>query len=219
MASLITDITSAPILAYPDFEKEFVLHTDASGRGLGCILYQKQDGQMRVIGYGSCTLNKAESRYHATKLEFLAFKWAVTEVFRDYLGYANHFWAFTDNNPLVYFLESNKLNAYGERWLSELVEFKFTLKYRPGRVNKDADCLSRLPLDIGHYQELCTKEVAPDEFNAIILAGVETQKKGEETWKLKINSLKVDVDAEFLPKMINTNRMVQVENYSRKREW
>ena len=129
MESLITDITSAPILAYPDFSKEFVLHTDASGRGLGCILSQRQEGKMRVIGYGSRTLNRAESRYHATKLEFLAFKWAVTDVFRVYLAYANHFWAFTDNNPLVYFLESNKLNAYGERWVSELAEFNFTLEY------------------------------------------------------------------------------------------
>ena len=49
MESLIDDITSPPILAYPDFEKEFILHTDASGHGLGAILYQKQDGLMRVI--------------------------------------------------------------------------------------------------------------------------------------------------------------------------
>jgi hypothetical protein len=95
---LIDDITSPPILAYPDFSKEFILHTDASGHGLGGILYQKQEDQMRVIGYASRSLNKAESKYHATKLEFLAFKWAVTDIYRDYLGFG-HFRAFTWYHP------------------------------------------------------------------------------------------------------------------------
>ena len=119
---------------------------------------------MRVIGYASRTLNKAESKYQAIKLEFLALKWAITDVFRDYLAYSDHFWAFTDNNPLVYLMEANKLNAYGERWVSELAEYNFTIKYRPGIVNRDADCLSRLPLDVEHYMKLCTDEVFPDAF-------------------------------------------------------
>ena len=65
-------------------------------------------------------------------------------------------------------------------------------------MNKDADCLSRLPLDIEHYQKLCMKEVTPDAFKAI-LAGVETKRSGDETWKLKINSLQIDIESEFTP--------------------
>ena len=58
------------------------------------------------------------------------------------------FGAFTDNNPRVYLMEANKLNAYGERWVLELAEFNFSIKYRPGIIHQDSDCLSRLPLDV-----------------------------------------------------------------------
>ena len=92
LEKLIDVISSQPILAYPDYDEEFFVHTDASGYGLGCILYQIQKGERRVIAYGSRSLLPAEKNYHSTKLEFLALKWAVCEKFRDYLGYGNtHF--------------------------------------------------------------------------------------------------------------------------------
>ncbi|KAJ8010531.1 hypothetical protein DPEC_G00076050 [Dallia pectoralis] len=101
LGELIDMLTSPPILAYPDFNLPFTLHTDASERGLGAILYQRQDGRLRVIAYGSRTLTTAERNYrlHSGKLEFLALKWAVCEKFRDYLFYAPHFTVYTDNNP------------------------------------------------------------------------------------------------------------------------
>ena len=122
LEELVHLVTSAPILAYPDFTKDFVLHTDASGLGLGVFLCQEQDEQLRVIGYGSCTLKPAEAKYHSTKLELLAVKWAVCEKFRDYLGYANHFEIFTDNNPVTYVMSISKVNASTHRWISELSE-------------------------------------------------------------------------------------------------
>ena len=59
-------------MAYPDFSLPFILHTDASEVGLGAVLYQKQNGKMRVIGYAFRTLNPAEQKYllHSGKLEF-----------------------------------------------------------------------------------------------------------------------------------------------------
>ena len=94
-------LSSPPIMAYPDFSKEFTLHTDASGEGLGGVLYQKQNDVMRVIAYASRALSPAERNYHlhAGKLEFLALKWAITDQFRDYLYYATKFTVFTDNIP------------------------------------------------------------------------------------------------------------------------
>ena len=189
--SLIEAVTTAPIMAYPDFNEEFILHTDASMLGLGCILYQKQEGKMRVIGYGSRTLDKAEANYHPSKLEFLALKWAVTEKFRDYLGYADHFRAFTDNNPLVYCMETKKMTAYSSRWISELSEFNFTIKYRPGKVNTDADCFSRLPLDIDSFITECTEEVGQDAFRAI-MAGVTLKESQQEAWRFAINAINVN---------------------------
>ena len=63
MEELIDAITTAPIMAYPKFDEEFILHTDASKLGLGCVLYQRQGGKLRVIGYGSRTLEKSEQNY------------------------------------------------------------------------------------------------------------------------------------------------------------
>ena len=63
--------SESPVLAYADYTKPFVLHTDASTTGLGAVLYQKQeDGKERVIAYASRTLNRAERNYDAHKLEF-----------------------------------------------------------------------------------------------------------------------------------------------------
>jgi hypothetical protein len=64
----VTRITSAPILAYPDYNEPFVLHTDASQEGLGAVLYQEQNSEMRVIGYGSRSLTPAEKNYEKTKM-------------------------------------------------------------------------------------------------------------------------------------------------------
>lgn len=156
---LIDMLTHPPVLAYPDFHLPFLLHTDASEQGLGAVLYQQQDGKLRVIGYGSRTLSPAEKNYclHSGKLEFLALKWAVCEKFRDYLYYAPHFTIYTDNNPLTYIMSTAKLNAVGHRWVGELSDFRFEIKYRPGKVNIDADTLSRMPLDIEKYVTACTE--------------------------------------------------------------
>ena len=60
---LITATITMPILSYPDFDQPFILHTDASEDGLGCILYRQQQGKLRVIGYESQTLAAAEKDY------------------------------------------------------------------------------------------------------------------------------------------------------------
>ena len=97
---------------------------------------------------------------------------------------------FTDNNPLLYILQPTKLNCCGQRWVSELSEFNFSIKYRPGVVNKDADCLSRLPLDMEKYISHCTEEVGVDAFKAIV-AEIQVQIQDNESWKAVINSLHV----------------------------
>ena len=95
---------TTPVLAFADFEKEFQLETDTSSEGLGAVLSQKQeDGKWHPIAFGSCQLKGGEAKYHSSKLEFLALKWAITEQFREYLQY-RPFTVLTDNNPLTYIL-------------------------------------------------------------------------------------------------------------------
>ena len=190
---LIHRLTSPPVMAFPDFTKPFVLHTDASQEGLGAVLYQEQDGKLRVLGYASRTLTPSEKNYHmhAGKLEFLALKWAVTEKFRDYLFYSTSFTVYTDNNPLTYILSSAKLSAVGHRWVAELADFNFDIKYRPGKSNIDADVLSRLPLDPSEYMESCTAEMERDAICATIQAVIH---QGEDTtpWVAAV-SARIDI--------------------------
>ena len=153
LVKLIDCLMKPPVIAYPNFEEPFILHTDASHQGLGAVLYQRQNGIIRVIGHGSRTLTPSEQNYHlhSGKLEFLALKWSITEHFRDYLYYSKNFTVFTDNNPLTYVLSSAKLNATGLRWVGELADFNFNIKHRPGKCHIDADSFSRMPFDINKY--------------------------------------------------------------------
>ncbi len=142
--TLISKLTEAPVLGFADPGLPYVLHTDASTTGLGAALYQEQEGVLRVIAYASRGLSRSEARYPAHKLEFLALKWAVTEKFCYYL-YGSNFKVIIDSNTLTYVLTSAKLDATSYRWLSALSTFSFTLQYRPGKNNLDADALSRRP--------------------------------------------------------------------------
>ena len=142
--TIIEKLTSPPVLAYTDYSKPFLLNIDASGDGLGAVLYQEHDGVEHVIAYASRGLRASECNYPAHKLEFLALKWAVCDKFNDYL-YGSKFTVRTDNNPLTYVLTTAKLDATGHRWLAALSSYNFSLVYRAGKVNKDADALSRLP--------------------------------------------------------------------------
>ena len=143
LKELIGHLANPPIMAYPDYEKPFIVHTDVCKDCLGVVLYQLQDGRTRVIAYASRSLTPAEKNgnLHAGKLEFLALTWAVSDQFRDYLYYAPEFTVYTDNNPLTYILTSAKLNATSLRWVRELADFRFQVNYRPGKSNSDADTL------------------------------------------------------------------------------
>ena len=93
---------SAPILAFADYTKDFLLETDTSKEGLGVVLSPKQaDGQYHLVAYGSWALSAHEKNYHSTKLEFLVLKWAISEHFKEYLLY-QPFLVRTDNKPLTY---------------------------------------------------------------------------------------------------------------------
>lgn len=133
-----------PILGFPIYDQPFEVHTDASQKGIGAVLYQLQDNCKRVIAYASRGLTKSDRNYPVHKLEFLALKWAVTEKFSDYL-YGTTFDVITDNNPLTYVPSSAKLDATSQIWVASLATYNFSIYYRSGKSNSDADSMSRFP--------------------------------------------------------------------------
>ena len=145
-------ITLVPVLVFPDFNKPFLLETDASKEGLGAVLSQKQDnGRYHPVVFGSRMLTPSEQNYHSSKLEFLALKWSITEHFKEYLAYAP-FTVRTDNNPLTYVLTTPNLDATRHCWVGALASYEFSLEYQKGSDNSAADVLSRAP--IWHDQKM-----------------------------------------------------------------
>ena len=160
----------APILAFQDFNKPFLLETDVSGRGLGAVLSQKQaDGQYHSITYASHVINETEQRYHSNKQEFLALKWAITEQFHEYLSpygkNRNRFVVRTDNNPLTYIFSSANLDAAGQRWVAHLASYNFFLEYQKGKDNTVANFLSQM-------NERLLEEEVQEYLNQILYPGV-----------------------------------------------
>ena len=141
---LIKALSEPPCLKLPDMGKTFILHVDASTTGLGAVLLQfDDDKKLHPVCYASRALKKAECNYPVYKLEFLALKWAVVDKFSMYL-YGGSFKVYTDNNPLTYIHTTLKVDATSQRWLSALGDYDFTIHYKPGTMNVDADVLSRL---------------------------------------------------------------------------
>ena len=133
---------TVPVLAFTDFKKPFLLETDVLIEGLEAVLSQKQDdGWYHPVAYASRGLKGGKSRYHSSKLEFLALKWAVTDQFKEYLQY-QPFLVRTDNNPLTYVMTMPNLDAIGHRWVAAMAGYNFEIEYVRGLDNKVTDALS-----------------------------------------------------------------------------
>ena len=141
-SALIQGINEDAVLAFPDFRKQFHLTTDASTKGMGAVLSQADENDIqRPVSFISRKFTGAETRYSTTEQECLAIVWAITTL-RHYLV-ATEFVIYCDHRPLVW-MQNNKTDSSRVfRWANKLQEYKFTIKYKPGRENYVADELSR----------------------------------------------------------------------------
>ena len=124
---------------------------------------------------------------------------AIFDKFRNYFDYASSFTVYIDNNTLTYVLTTAKLNATGYRWVAELADFKFNIRYRPGQSNGDADALARLPAEFVSYMADCTEEVPMSNIDATI-DGIEALKDGNAIWisALTHDDDVMELDQQFL---------------------
>ncbi|GJY52840.1 putative reverse transcriptase domain-containing protein [Tanacetum coccineum] len=134
-------LCSAPILALPERRKDFIAYCDASIKGLGAVLMQRE----KVIAYASRQLKIHEKNYTTHDLELGAVVFAL-KIWRHYL-YGTKCTVFTDHKSLQHILDQNELNIRQRHWLELLSDYDCEIRYHPGKANVVADALSRKERD------------------------------------------------------------------------
>ncbi|GJY29634.1 putative reverse transcriptase domain-containing protein [Tanacetum coccineum] len=130
-------LCSAPILALPEGSEDFIVYCDASKKGLGAVLMQRE----KVISYASRQLKIHEKNYTTHDLELGAVVFAL-KIWRHYL-YGTKCTVFTDHKSLQHILDQKELNMRQRRWLELLSDYDCDIRYHPGKANVVADALSR----------------------------------------------------------------------------
>ena len=136
-------LSSEPVVVLPDFQKDFVIRTDASSTGLGAVLLQQgTDKLMHPVLYASRKLLDRETRYATVERECLAVVWAIDKFHRYVFG--RHFLLETDHRPLTFLANSKSTNQRLLRWALALQDYSFSVIPIAGENNHEADVLSRL---------------------------------------------------------------------------
>ncbi|GJX10074.1 putative reverse transcriptase domain-containing protein [Tanacetum coccineum] len=134
-------LCSAPILALPEGSEDFIAYCDASKKGLGAVLMQRE----KVIAYASRQLKIHEKNYTTHDLELGAVVFAL-KIWRHYL-YGTKCTVFTDHKSLQHILNQKELNMRQRCWLELLSDYDCEIRYHPGKANVVADALSRKERD------------------------------------------------------------------------
>ena len=137
-------LTRAPVLAHPDPEKQFILHTDASGFAVSGVLSQQQDDStVRPLAYMSKKMNSAEGRYSTFDQELLAIVTCLDR-WKAYLTGTRHpVKIYTDHHALRWIKSRKAPSSRQARWMELISEADFEVHHVPGKHNGAADALSR----------------------------------------------------------------------------
>ena len=138
---LKSSLVLSPVLAFPDFRSQFRIAVDTSSRGIGYMLYQKVDGDVRVIRFGSKSLSKWQRSYGPTKLELLGMVVAILDC-ADYVR-GSRFVVECDHQALRPLFQNQLKGAIYERWLAILQQFSVDIEYKPAEEMQVPDTLSR----------------------------------------------------------------------------
>ncbi|KAI6698855.1 hypothetical protein NL676_018974 [Syzygium grande] len=130
-------LTTAPVLTIPSRSGGYEIYSDASLRGLGCVLMQHG----RVVAYASRQLRPHEMNYPTHDLELAAIIFAL-KIWRHYLC-GERFQIYTDHQSLKYLFSQKELNIRQRRWMELLKDYDCDILYHPGKANRVADALSR----------------------------------------------------------------------------
>ncbi|GFT88996.1 retrovirus-related Pol polyprotein from transposon 297 [Trichonephila clavipes] len=135
-----------PVLYAPNFEREFIVQTDASNAGMGAVLTQlTEQGEEHPILYLSKKFSEVEKRYCTTEKECASIVFAIKRL--HYYLDGNSFLVMTDHNPLVWLNRNVSSNPRLMRWALALQPYNFRIVHRSGKSHKNADSLSRSVID------------------------------------------------------------------------
>ncbi|GJW96540.1 putative reverse transcriptase domain-containing protein [Tanacetum coccineum] len=169
-------LCSALILALPEGNENFVVYCDASQKGLGAVLMQRE----KVRAYASSQLKVHEKNYTTHDLELRAVVFAL-KMWRHYL-YGTKCVVFTDHKSLQPILDQNELNMRQHRWLELLCYYDYEIRYYPGKENVMADALSHKE----RIKPLRVKNLSDDYSIESSKENSECSSRGEEGRELRV---------------------------------
>ena len=130
-------LTEAPVLTQLTYGKEYVIFSDASLNGLGCVLIQEG----KVVAYASRQLKPHEKNFPMHDLELVAIVFAL-KIWRHYL-YGEKCFIYIDHKSLKYLSSQRELNLRQRRWMELIKDYDCVIDYHLGKANVVAYVLSR----------------------------------------------------------------------------
>jgi hypothetical protein len=192
-------VSTAPKLAYPDYNKPFHIATDASNVGVGGVLYQPNEygGDItpdNIVSIVSKKLSGSQLNYPAYKKELLAIVYCLRQ-FHQYVWGQPEVIIFTDHKPLTHLFEQRQLSPAVQQWLDVLLDYQFELHYREGKLNILPDHLSRLYCT--EYNDSCAwgvPKVMPWKVQPSVAAGDVVQSVSDSTIAVNVVEIEEVVD-------------------------
>ncbi|CAB4007282.1 Transposon Ty3-G Gag-Pol poly, partial [Paramuricea clavata] len=143
---LIEQLISAPVLAFPDLNGDYILYTDTSDVGIGAVLTQKDEKEEeKVVSFASKAFSGAEKNWATTEKEAFAAVWAL-QYFHPYV-YGRKVTIYTDHKALKWLRDIKHPNGKLARRILKLEEYDYTIEHLPNTKMQHADALSRAPVN------------------------------------------------------------------------
>jgi hypothetical protein len=174
-------VTSEPVLAHPELDKQFELEVDASGFAVGAVLLQKkEDGKKHPIAYFSKTLNEAQHNYDIADLELLAVVMSLDNWRSFLVGSPHKVIVYSDHQNLLYWKEPHKISRRVAREVLRLSEYNIEIHHIKGTANGRADALSRRPDYDQGVEDNANVTVLPEHLFARTIATIEPRHQQDE---------------------------------------
>ncbi|GKE68682.1 putative reverse transcriptase domain-containing protein [Tanacetum coccineum] len=203
-------LCSAPILALPEGSEDFIIYCDASIKGLGAVLMQRE----KVIAYASRQLKIHEKNYTTHDLELGAVVFPL-KIWRHYL-YGKKCIMFTDHKSLQHILDQKELNMRQRHWLELLSDYDYEICYHLGKANIMADALSK------KEQKAQTEERKPENLKSEDVGGMlienlkDPKKPRKEKLELRVDGTLCYNNKSWLPCYGNLRTLIMHESHKSK---